>query len=63
MQKIQEEATTKTVRKQKEAKRVHKRKIDSSLTNFSQTQKKENANSDAMDDLFQGIKPFDGIEV
>ena len=63
MQKIQEEATTKTVRKQKEAKRVHKRKIDSSLTNSSQTQKKENANSDAMDDLFQGIKPFDGIEV
>ena len=63
MQKIQEEATTKTVRKQKEAKRVHKRKIDSSLANSSQTQKKENANNDAMDDLFQGIKPFDGIEV
>jgi putative transposase len=63
MQKIQEEATTKTVRKQKEAKRVHKRKINSSLVHSSQTQKKENANNDAMDDLFQGIKPFDGIEV
>ncbi|MFX4235378.1 Mu transposase C-terminal domain-containing protein [Aliarcobacter butzleri] len=62
MKKIQEESTTKTVRKQQEAKKTHKRKITSS--NSTQVkEKKQNAIDISMDDLFKDIKPFNEIEV
>ena len=62
MRKIQEDATTKTVRKQKETKKAHKRKIEASSTT-KQSKKESEALESSMDDLFSDIKPFDEIEV
>lgn len=62
MRKIQEEATTKTARKQKETKKAHKRKIEASSTT-KQNKKESDALESSMDDLFSDIKPFDEIEV
>jgi len=62
MKKIQEDSTAKTTRKQRETKKAHKRKINSS-TSVKQTSKKQDAVDTSMDDLFDDIKPFDEIEV
>jgi len=62
MRRIQEKATTKTARKQKETKKAHKRKIEASSTP-KQNKKESEALKSSMDDLFSDIKPFDEIEV
>jgi putative transposase len=62
MKKIQDEATTKTARKQKETRKAHKRKIEASTTPKNQESEKI-ARETSMDDLFTDIKPFDEIEV
>lgn len=62
MRKIQEDATTKTARKQRETKKAHKRKIEASSTP-KQNKKESEALESSMDDLFSDIKPFDEIEV
>ena len=62
MRKIQEDAATKTARKQKETKKAHKRKIEASSTP-KQNKKESEALESSMDDLFSDIKPFDEIEV
>lgn len=62
MKKIQDEATTKTARKQKETRKAHKRKIEASTTPKNQESEKI-AREISMDDLFTDIKPFDEIEV
>lgn len=62
MKKIQDDASTKTARKQRETKKAHKRKLDISVVSKQSTKEKE-AVSASMDDLFSNIQPFDEIEV
>lgn len=62
MKKIQDNASTKTARKQKETKKAHKRKLDTSVSS-KQNIKEIEAVAASMDDLFSNIQPFDEIEV
>lgn len=62
MKKIQDDASTKTARKQKETKKAHKRKLDTSVSSKQSTKEIE-AVAASMDDLFSNIQPFDEIEV